>query len=35
MSSEMNSSWFNLTNQSVSNDNDERFNFKSTSEGNF
>ncbi|CAF1373004.1 unnamed protein product [Rotaria sordida] len=32
MSFEMNSSWLNLTNQSVTNDNDERFNFQSTSE---
>ncbi|CAF2524011.1 unnamed protein product [Rotaria sp. Silwood2] len=32
MSFEMNNSWLNLTSQSVTNDNDERFNFKSTSE---
>ncbi|CAF0915356.1 unnamed protein product [Rotaria sp. Silwood1] len=32
MSFEMNNSWLNLTNHSVTNDNDERFNFKSTSE---
>jgi hypothetical protein len=34
MSFEMNTSWLNLTNQSVLNENDERFNFKSTNEGN-
>lgn len=33
MSFEINNSWLNLTNQSIVNDNDERFNFKSTSEG--
>jgi hypothetical protein len=33
MSFEINNSWLNLTNQSIINDNDERFNFKSTSEG--
>ncbi|CAF1134128.1 unnamed protein product [Adineta ricciae] len=32
MAFEMNNSWLNLTNQSIVNDNDERFNFKSTSE---
>ncbi|CAF1014891.1 unnamed protein product [Adineta steineri] len=32
MSFEMNNSWLNLTNQSIANDNDDRFNFKSTSE---
>ncbi|CAF1528354.1 unnamed protein product, partial [Rotaria sordida] len=32
MSFEMNNSWLNLINQSVTNDSDERFNFKSTSE---
>jgi hypothetical protein len=33
MSFEINNSWLNLTNQSIINENDERFNFKSTSEG--
>jgi hypothetical protein len=33
MSFEINNSWLNLTNQSITNDNDERFNFKSTTEG--
>jgi hypothetical protein len=33
MSFEMNNSWLNLTNQSLLNENDERFNFKATSEG--
>ncbi|CAM4748742.1 unnamed protein product [Rotaria magnacalcarata] len=32
MTFEMNNSWLNLTNQSVINGNDERFNFQSTSE---
>lgn len=33
MTFEMNNSWLNLTNQSVLNENEERFNFKSTNEG--
>ena len=33
MSFEMNASWLNLTNQSILNENEERFNFKSTTEG--
>lgn len=33
MSFEINNSWLNLTNQSMTNENDERFNFKATSEG--
>ncbi len=33
MSFEINNSWLNLTNQSIINENEERFNFKSTSEG--
>lgn len=33
MSFEINNSWLNLTNQSLTNDSDDRFNFKSTSEG--
>lgn len=32
MSFEINNSWLNLTNQSMTNENDERFNFKATSE---